>query len=532
MSITTDQVLGAYEKAQQEGGNTVEAGALRSLVDTPPLDKMSKEQRASYFDMNLEQRSQVIADVINKERGVPQEFTVIGQGVKDSALPADTDEYPEEEMSSDIEYDYAYPEVRGNTLSPSAENDNLTWAGTMKAINKGEPVVKGLADVHYGDAVTSPQNAMSNESTEYRTGEAREYRGLAERSLDDVVIDPLDVADTLQAADELAMEEEAMSMDVFHSFVDMYGEGELAPEVAKELAGSMAMWSAVRDATDTLSIGDKVLGVARTLSPHASITDNLEIAGSLDASSYISNLKDAIDNLAPEDREQAVRALGEELKGDLPNERRVALMRILASPTGRSEADEEFSAAWALVDSADVAASVLKVAVAGYATFKGLKALRAVKGRKASKDIADTVAASVAGGDASSVAKLGMDNDSVVGTLDPFDSEWITPDAIDGVSADTQASIRSFEERSRSVTKDIINESSYVKEGWISDDEIQVIRENTEASLRKKEGVDNVVTRREGDSIIAEYTWIDEEGIATPRSDTIELKIDEDLQVI
>lgn len=532
MTITTDQVLGAYESSLQEGSHGTEESAIRSLVDTPPLDKMSKEQRESYFDMNLEQRSQVISDVINKEAGTAQQMTVVGQTIEEGSDPNEVDGYPQDQMNSDLDYDYAYPELRGNTMSQEAEDDQLTWAGAMRAVNKGEEVVQGMLETHFGEGLTSPQDAMSNESTEYRLNEASEYRKIADRTLGDTVIDPMDVADTIQAADELATEEENMSMDVFHTFVDMYGEGELAPEVAEEIAGSMAMWSAVRDATDKLTIGDQIWDVARTLSPHASISDNLEIAGSIDAASYISDLKEAIDNLAPEDREGAIRAIGEQLEGDLPAGRKVALMRILASPTGRAEADEEFSALWALVDTADVAAGVLKVAVGGYATFKGLKALRAVKGRRASKDIANTVAASVTSGDKTASAKLGLDNDSTVGTLDPFNSEWITPDAIDGVSADTQASIRGFEEVAKNTTRGIIRETSYLKEGWISDEEIQVIKDNTESILRKKEGVDNVVTRREGDTIIADYTWVDEEGIAVDRSDTIELKLNEDLQVI
>lgn len=526
MAITPEQVLQAHKSGAEEGPE----GLMSSIMRTPPLERMGVS-RDEYYNMSEEQQAGVVAETVNREER---------DGIQDDSLGTDPTQYDDEEWEAESPQDVEQaewdapetPEVESVMVSPEVKEENVVWGAMIRSARTGNRFSQALLDMHNEGAETNSRESRSAEANKYLASEMEENREVSRRAVsgEDGPVDPEDAADTVYGVEHYNQELAKRAQNDFTLFVDAVGAPDIGEEIAEEYIGDMAMYSVIRDVTDEMGTLDAFWGVARGFLPWSSIKDHLRLAGNIDAREFMRKTGENLNKLAPEDREAALRAIDRGLEGELPLAKRAQVLQALADPATGEIAERDFSAMAPLIDIADLAVTLTGIGAVGYGIAKGVKATKVVG--KNVDEAAEAVAVAAGTRNEKVLNYLGMDEDALQGTLAPFNTPWTDKAALEGMSIETQQKLFDFEAMVKTQNIKIAKEESFLKEGWLTAKEEEVALRNTEEAIKKGDGVEDVNVWREGDTIQAEFTVRDKEGVATPHKESLELKLNEDTQEI
>lgn len=516
---TSDQILSA---AQRQAAGEQLSGAdetMANLVNSAANPELPEEVRGQWANMPVEERSRHLGSLIDSKRGgstAPVERATQSNTERSTAMSVDSgrtqeqrDQYTNEGWSvpTDPMAEWIVPTLpaRDLGLSRQTKAQNLSDAAMLKSINEGSPLHQILAGLYQNGNMEDSKSTVQDAAAEYQITEQNIAKDHYNRQLMGEIEDPEELADQAEAVSRFTRARQEDQIETARTMIQALGVEEDAEGIFTSLNGNLAMYRVVQEAADEVGIGDDIWDIARTF-VFGSLKDNISlsglsgIAGSED---YFVKLKAGLDNTAPKDRAAALSVINEELKELLPDRQRVRALQILASPTAGTDAADSFGAFDPLMDAAELAVLLTGVGAAAYGGFKGVKALSKVGGK--AEETAETIAVGAAAREKAALDAIGMDNDSLTSTMDPFMGEWIDREALDGLSPEIRNRVLEFERSAQDLNIGLVNDESFIREGWLTKQEEEVARRNITKRLEKEQDVDNVTTRREGDSIIATF---------------------------
>lgn len=387
----------------------------------------------------------------------------------------------------------------------------------LKALNNGTSVTDAAAEALQNYSSTgNPETAFAAEA---ETAIDKDVEAAVGSFNDlDVFQDPEVIEEQVAITQESIRQMREEGKDPDFVFWTMVADPDVREESVRRIASEHKFRQLAAKTWDDMSKTDATFGFLRDFLLPLNFYDNIRISGSaFNAEEYLNNVVNNVRSMSPEEQEEMLPIIEEWVSDNLPELKQIGLYNAFASPEYSRDLDD-FSAAWALFDAAELALISAKVATAVVKLNQARKVAKDIKNLGMADDIAEGVAAAAVTKSDDAAKMLGMDDKSLANTLSPFATEIADPNSIDNISKAAYDKIVEFEKRNKAWEARAKSEQDILREGAFSEDQRKVLEQDKINKFLKEYSVqDGVVIDRRRDGFTFEYEGFDEDGVSLGR---------------
>jgi len=401
------------------------------------------------------------------------------------------------DLNEDMPIESPLPTVR--PVSETLRNTEVLQAASIEQGLTGKPLFKAFQDIQANEP--NSKAALGSRSVKQAEKDKQEY---VQSFKANPGATPEQIRDNQEAVNSLIQDLNTEGMDPDLQYVRAASGGQLDAETEQRIAVNLKIAKMMKETSDSMGLGDKVLSGLALLVPGNILKDNYDMTGHpFDAKEYMRNFVLNFKQLPPEKQIEILPAVKDVLTQELDNKYKVLEVMSNLLESGGEDDLTQFDKIWAGLDFADVATLGLSLAAKIARVGKMLNAVKTLETADNVVDAGKANAASVIDEETAKIANV--DQVTASNNATGFDMSELDAAHTQDISTESLRSIEAFNRSLKASTEEITSGNTFLKEDLLNKQERQIVEQARIDEMTSIPGMENVrvVGREPGVSHIA-----------------------------